>query len=290
MGGGPGCEQASEPWCEPCEAPLVCLDGAEAAVRARLRSCGRFELVGGGVEGEGEAVGLSLTPRADPEGEGEVVGLTHRADPEGEVEEAEEAEQSALPWKRARADVAGGYSAGGVGYGGVGVGGGNVGGGGAGGGGAGGSGVGVGVGGVRACGGSATASTASTAEERERTAGRVVHFQLVGASTLGISRREMERKHMVDVSALTERFVSALNFALCAAGAPKAILAGARGSGGGALNKRFGVGSCEAGPFTARFALGGACGFEAVWPLISRVADEVLARELGQIRLCRCDV
>lgn len=122
---------------------------------------------------------------------------------------------------------------------------------------------------------------------------RLVHFQLVGASALGISRRELETRHRVDVDLLTEQFVTALNFSLGAAAAaqPKPLLTGARCSGAPpAAAGQKGSAADPRGAFTARFALGGACSLDAVWPLISQVADEVISRGLAHVNLCRCDV
>ena len=43
-------------------------------------------------------------------------------------------------------------------------------------------------------------------------------------------------------------------------------------------------------PWTIRFAVGGRCRFEHVWPLISQVAEEMLAQEYARFSLCRCDI
>jgi G3E family GTPase len=125
----------------------------------------------------------------------------------------------------------------------------------------------------------------------------LVHFQLVGASAFGISRRELESRHRVNVDSLTEQFVTALNFSLGAAAAaqPKPLLTGARGAHSDAPPaaagwRGSGAAGDPRGAFTARFAVGGACSFDAMWPLISQVADEVISRELAHVRTCRCDV
>ena len=121
----------------------------------------------------------------------------------------------------------------------------------------------------------------------------VVHFQLVGAASFGITRRELETRHRVDVNVLTERYVTELNFHLASATHPhpKALLTGAFleapscSEQGGGDRRREGDSI-----FSARFAVGGLCDFEAVWPAMSQVADAVISKELRSIRLCRCDV
>ena len=41
--------------------------------------------------------------------------------------------------------------------------------------------------------------------------------------------------------------------------------------------------------FTLRFAVGGACRLDHVWPVVSAVADEVLADAYARLKLCKCD-
>eukprot|EP00966_Prymnesium_polylepis_P143835 3320463-Prymnesium_polylepis.1 len=42
--------------------------------------------------------------------------------------------------------------------------------------------------------------------------------------------------------------------------------------------------------FTARFAVGGTCRLEHVWPIVSQVADQVLAQAFARLQLCKCDL
>ena len=42
--------------------------------------------------------------------------------------------------------------------------------------------------------------------------------------------------------------------------------------------------------YTVRFAVGGTCRLEHLWPVVSQVADEVLAQSFARLQLCKCDI
>ena len=42
--------------------------------------------------------------------------------------------------------------------------------------------------------------------------------------------------------------------------------------------------------FTVRFAVGGTCRLEHLWPVVSQVADDVLAQAFARLQLCKCDM
>lgn len=135
----------------------------------------------------------------------------------------------------------------------------------------------------------AAAPGASPAPSQQHCCADVVHFQLVGAAVCGLSRAQLEQEHGVDVSALNATFVHELNSSRLAAEATAV---------GGAQAKPCLLGAAVApvptSPrpprFTVRFAVGGACRFEHVWPVIDQVADDIIDRELlGKLKLCRCD-
>ena len=92
--------------------------------------------------------------------------------------------------------------------------------------------------------------------------------------------------HGVDVSALTATYVQRLNASIANATA---------GEGGGWRAKPCLLGAVErAAPgarpqYTVRFAVGGHCRLEHVWPVLCAVADEVLGETYARLSLCRCD-
>ena len=117
------------------------------------------------------------------------------------------------------------------------------------------------------------------------TVSSVVHWQLVGASLYGMSRTQLVRTHAIDIDAMNLHYAEALN----------ASLANAHGSGWRAKPcvttvplRRTDDGAAP--DVTVRFAVGGACRLEHVWPLLCEVADQVLARTFARLKLCRCDL
>ena len=42
--------------------------------------------------------------------------------------------------------------------------------------------------------------------------------------------------------------------------------------------------------FTLRWAVGGACRFAHVWPVMCEVADDVLTDAYARLKLCKCDL
>lgn len=119
----------------------------------------------------------------------------------------------------------------------------------------------------------------------------LVHFQLVGASRLGVSRVALERTHGVDVDALNATFVEQLNANIDASWTggwrPKPCLTGALIL----AEAQTGAIRDEHAPsrFTVRFAVGGHCRFAYLWPRVSEVADAVLTRAFAHLDLCGCD-
>ena len=147
-------------------------------------------------------------------------------------------------------------------------------------------------------GASASAASAAAASPAAASAGAassaspasVVRFQLVGAALYGITRQQLERVHGVDVSGLTATYLQRLNASIA-----NATATATAGEGGGWRAKPCLLGAYErAAPgarpqFTARFAVGGRCRLEHVWPVLCEVADEVLGETYARLDLCKCD-
>ncbi|KAL3916014.1 MAG: hypothetical protein SGPRY_006998, partial [Prymnesium sp.] len=132
----------------------------------------------------------------------------------------------------------------------------------------------------------------------------VVHFQLVGAALYGISREELEGFHRIDVNSLTASFVQRLNshvsHDLILGSEPKMsptfqakpFMLGAPRER--ALSKEQRIANAKlaplACPFTARFALGGTCRLDHVWPAVCQIADSTISQWFSRLQLCKCDM
>lgn len=169
---------------------------------------------------------------------------------------------------------------------------------------------------VTSCSLAATTSTIAA----ERLAARLVHFQLVGAVLCGLTRLQFERVHGVDIDELNATFIRRLNAALVSEWTPcryfeadraaaftpiagnavaaAAVVPNSDGAVGGMIWQPkpclTGAPQTKAGAilqprFTARFAVGGRCRFDHVWPVISRVAEDLLMQTFARLKLCRCD-
>jgi len=122
---------------------------------------------------------------------------------------------------------------------------------------------------------------------------RLIHFQLVGTSRHGFSRLALQDRFGVDVDAMNSDFVVAVNatnpasLSTGATGALKPLLTGASIScapASSAVGKQH-----EQRRFSVRFAVGGACSLQSVWPVVSAAAEGVLARACAHVHYCRCD-
>ena len=151
------------------------------------------------------------------------------------------------------------------------------------------------AGGADACG---RAKRARHRSEVQRP-GRVVHFQLVGAAKYRISRAELASRHGVDIDGMNRSLLAIVNGALpppsgvaaartppkpCLAGAPLAGARRWRPAGSADSTDAF-----DAPVFTLRYAGGGVCRLEHVWPAIAAAAGDVLERACAHIAPCRCD-
>ena len=151
------------------------------------------------------------------------------------------------------------------------------------------------AGGADACG---RAKRARHRSEVQRP-GRVVHFQLVGAAKYRISRAELASRHGVDIDGMNRSLLAIVNGALpppsgvaaartlpkpCLTGAPLAGARRWRPAGSADSTDAF-----DAPVFTLRYAGGGVCRLDHVWPAIAAAAGDVLERACAHIAPCRCD-
>ncbi|KAL1522374.1 hypothetical protein AB1Y20_017365 [Prymnesium parvum] len=125
--------------------------------------------------------------------------------------------------------------------------------------------------------------------------GPVVHFQLVGAALYGISRAELESFHRVDVSDLNRHFVQRLNASISSLEhQPKPFMLGAPLLKPVAASSHLDDGkrsiSLSSPQYTVRFAVGGICRLDHVWPAVSQIADDLLAHSFARLKLCKCDL
>ena len=112
--------------------------------------------------------------------------------------------------------------------------------------------------------------------------GETIHFQLVGAALYGLTRRQLESDHAVDLSALNSTFAQRVNAWVGDGHRPKPFVTAAP------LTAVPPGGSEPASLVTVRFVVGGACELERVWAVIGEVADEVMAEAYARLGVCRC--
>lgn len=122
----------------------------------------------------------------------------------------------------------------------------------------------------------------------------VVHFQLVGAALYGLTRRQLESEHAVDLNQLNETFAQRLNGWVADGRRPKPFVASgpvrSRALRAASPGARGVVEGEEKSLFTIRFVVGGRCALADVWPVVVEIADEVIAAEYARLNLCRCDL